>query len=151
LRIHPDAVGEKSFPAWHFAEVDLAGERTVVSVVHLALPDGVVVCGYDDPLYPERCTPILAGWGPVNIGDYAMVLHQEGNMELFIALCRALRDLPDPLIAVQSILWMRRGALGAGADLRELAKQALSASERRLRRRRLQFDRLLASAGSTAD
>lgn len=147
-------VDPDEFPAWFYAEIEAAGgEKRVVSLFHVLTPVGNVVYWYDDSENPQRTMPLLSAMRPINLGDYGGFLQQDDNMSIFVALCKALQDLPDPLQAVQAIHWIvQRNLYDAKADLNRIVLQALHSTAQSTKQRRSEFEymmRVLAGVGST--
>jgi hypothetical protein len=143
LVITEECADSRTFPAWHFAEVTIGDERRIVAISTVETPTGPVPFWYDDPEHPDRLMPLLASMNPVNLGDYATFIHRDDNMSLFVSLCKAIEDLPEPMYAVQAIDWIRRRGVLNEANQKMVAKQALNAVEQATRKRRGEFDRLL--------
>lgn len=149
-------VDPDDFPAWFYAQVEAGGgEKRVVSLFHVLTPVGNVVYWYDDPENPQRTMPLLSAMRPINLGDYGGFLQQGENMSIFVALCKALEDLPDPLQAVQAIHWInQRNLYDAKADVNRVALQSLHSIEQSTKHRRSEFEymmRVLGGVGGLND
>lgn len=135
------------FPPWFYAEVESgSGEKRVVSLFHVPTPVGNVVYWFDDPETPQRTMPLLSAMKPVNLGDYGEFLRKDNHMSIFIALCKAIEDLPDPLQAVQVIHWIKvRDALkiSGNSSLSELVLLALTSLQEAAKKRRLEFEYMM--------
>ena len=141
-----DCVAPKDFPAWFFAEIVVASEPHVVSIFHVRTPSGIVPYWYEDPENQHRGLPLLKSMKPSLLGDYGSFLALDNNMQLFVSLCKALDDLPDPLIGVQVIRWMsrRQNTDGVdGASLADFTKNAMAAVTQGIERRRAEFEQVM--------
>lgn len=149
-------VNSEDFPPWFYAEIESgSGEKRVVSLFHVPTPVGNVVYWYDDPENPQRTMPLLSAMKPVNLGDYGAFLQEEDNMSIFVALCKSIEDLPDPLRAVQVIHWVKnhqQHSAEAEKSLSALVTVALDTLHEITKRRRAEFEymmRVLAGVGAT--
>lgn len=150
-------VNSDEFPPWFYAEIEAgSGEKRVVSLFHVPTPVGNVVYWYDDPENPQRTMPLLKAMKPVNLGDYGAFLQRSDHMSIFVALCKSIEDLPDPLHAVQIIHWVthrQQNRVGPEVDLRAVVLLAMNAMQEVTKRRRAEFEymmRVLAGVGSSA-
>lgn len=143
MQFNEEVAPAAEFPPWHYAEVRIGKERRIVAVFHCETPAGLVAYWYDDPQHPQRALPLLRSMRPVCLGDYGLVLRQEDHMEIFVAICKAIDDLPVPLLMVQAIYWIKRRGLELATNERLVAKQAMSAVEQAAQRRRRAYDKVL--------
>lgn len=136
-----DYASPSDFPDWFFAEIDVSGQRRVASLFHVASPLGPVVYWFDDHEHPQRVMPLLTSMHPENLGDYGAFLQLGENMRSFVAVCKLLDDLPDPLYAMQVIRWMNRNAQrDEELDAPDLVRRAFQALRAQTVRRRADFD-----------
>lgn len=149
-------VDSNEFPPWFYAEIEtISGDKRVVSLFHVPTPVGNVVYWYDDPINPQRTMPLLKAMKPINLGDYGAFLQRDDNLSVFVALCKSIQDLPDPLSAVQIIHWIanrRMHRVDAEDDLASLVSLALKAMQEATMRRRAEFEYMMrVLAGVEAD
>lgn len=149
-------VDSDEFPPWFYAEIQAgSGEKRVVSLFHVPTPVGNVVYWYDDAENPQRTMPLLKAMKPVNLGDYGAFLQRDDHMSIFVALCKAIEDLPDPLQAVQVIHWVtqrQQNGIDPDAELSAVVLLAMSTMQELTKRRRAEFEymmRVLAGVGAT--
>lgn len=140
MRINEAYVSAKDFPAWHYVELKIGEERRVAAVFHNETPAGTIPFWYDDPDHPQRALPLLESMEPINLGDYGSVLQRDKNMEIFVALCKAIDDLPEPLITVQCIQWLNERQMFTPGSARIAVRHALNSIDMALKRRRSAFD-----------
>lgn len=103
-----DCVSPYEFPAWFFAEVELGGDKRVVSIIHVQTPTGPVPYWVEDPDNQHRGLPLFKVMNPRLLGDYGTILERPLHMSIFVGLCHHLQDLPDPLTCVQVIEWVNQ-------------------------------------------
>lgn len=141
-----DCASADEFPAWYYAEIKTGGEPRVVSLFHVNTHAGLVPYWYEDPESKYRGLPLLKTLEPVLLGDYGSYLAKGSNMQTFVALCKTLDDLPDPLLAVQVIRSIERrqeqGGVAAG-ELGKMVVQALQSNIVSQRKRRAEFNRVM--------
>jgi hypothetical protein len=144
MNINEEWSSPAEFKNWHFAEISIGRSRQVCSVFHSNTPVGVVPYWFDDPEHPQRALPLLKSMEPTNLGDYGDILKRGDNMSVFVALCKLLDDLPDPLMSVQCIHWIeQRRNLKDQTDKAQSAKSALHGVQLHLAQRRRDFDQLM--------
>lgn len=143
MQLAEDCAPFQDFPESHYVEIDVGSERRVALIVHCETPLGTLPFWYDDSLHPQRALPLLQAFKPRDLGDYGAILGRNRNMEIFVAMCKVLNDLPDPLVAVQCIQWLQGRNPVAATSGRMLVRQALSAVDMALRRRRHEADHVL--------
>ena len=140
-----DCVSPEDFPAWCFAEIKSGDGLRVVSIFHVKTPNGVVPYWYDDPENQHLGLPLLQSFEPVLLGDYGHFLSPPERMNMFIILCKAIDDLPDPLLGTQAIRWVEnKGFANArNEDLRGHMLNAVDTIAMETRRRRVEFERVM--------
>lgn len=136
-------VSPEEFPDWFFVEVIIGNEFRVASIFHVKTPAGKVPYWYEDPENQHRGLPLLTSMKPELLGDYGSFLEDGNNMKLFVALCKSINDLPDPLLAVQAIRWINRRQLDLSADLQSVASQAINSVTQGIKRRRREFEHVM--------
>jgi hypothetical protein len=142
--INEEWADPQEFKNWQFAEISIGRTKQVCSIFHSATPVGVVPYWFDDPDHPQRALPLLKSMAPVNLGDYGSILKQGDNMLIFVALCKLLDDLPDPLVSVQCIHWIeQRRNVKEQSDKSQAAKMSLHAVQLHLSQRRREFDQIM--------
>lgn len=140
MRMNDECVDAVSFPNWHFAEANIGQTRQVCSIFHCQTPVGTVPYWYDDPDHPQRALPLLQSMSPIVLGDYGAVLARGRNKTIFVALCKVIDDLPDPLVTVQVIHWIESRFKPTDEITRMVIKQGLHAIELYHKQRRRDFD-----------
>lgn len=144
MQINEEWACPDDFRNWHFVELNIGKHRHVCSIVHCDTPLGIVPYWYDDHDHPQRALPLLKSMEPVDLGDYGMILQRGENMAIFVALCKILDDLPDPLIAVQCIQWIsERKSLREHPDKVRTTRSALHGIQVHLTSKRREFDQLM--------
>ncbi len=145
MRIIEETAKAEHFPAWHYAAITIGSERRVVAIFHSQTPAGPVPFWYDDPENPQRALPLLMSMSPENLGDYGEYLKRDENMRVFVAICKAIQDLPDPLFAIQAIEWVKARNIFSETNQRMVALQAMNAVEIAAQRRRRHFDQVISA------
>lgn len=144
MRTNEEWASPEEFKNWHFAEVNIGRRRQVCSIFHSTTPIGVVPYWYDDPDYPQRALPLLKSMSPKNLGDYGTILKSEKNRSIFVALCKILDDLPDPLITVHCIQWIdQRRMFKENTDTILMVNNALNGVYLQMTKRRREFETLM--------
>lgn len=137
-----ECVSTEQFPAWFYAEIVIGNEYRVVSIFHVHTPAGLVPYWYEDHENPHRGLPLTKALRPVLLGDYGSYLAEADNMAWFVALCRVLDDLPDPLQTVQVIRWLVRRGIAYGHNARTDAANALAEVTASMKRRQSDFEKI---------
>lgn len=147
LQAANEFVSPQAFPAWYFAEIVVAGEFRVVSIFHVSTPSGVVPYWYEDPDNQHRALPLFKSLNATLLGDYGSFLARDSNLQIFVAICKTIDDLPDPLLAVQTIRWVNRRQMDKryqSSHLHELVTEGLNFVKYNIRRRRKEFEHVMA-------
>ena len=143
MHINAPCASPLDFPNWHYVEASIGRSRQVCAIFHSNTPAGLVPYWYDDPDHPQRALPLLTSMSPVSLGDYGTILARGRNMSIFVGICKAIDDLPDPLVAVQVIHWIEK-RLKPDEDVSRFAiRQALHAIQIHQDHRRQDFEHVM--------
>lgn len=136
MRFNDRCASPIEFPNWHFAEVSIGSARQACAICHCSTPAGTIPYWYDDPERPQHALPLIQSMSPIMLGDYGAVLARGRNKSIFVALCKVISDLPDPLLTVQVIYWIEK-RLAPNENVSPLdIRQALNAIELYQQKRR---------------
>lgn len=143
MKINGECVSADLFPPWHFVEMYIGSELRVGCVVHHVTDTGAAPFWFDDPENPQRAWPLLTFMRPRNLGDYGSILNQASNLQTFVALCKAVDDLPSPLVAVQCLRWLVHYGPADSTKEKSVVREAHDEVQKALKRRRKAYDAVL--------
>lgn len=140
-----ECVKAEDFPAWCYAEIGTGSGSRVISIFHVNFNGTFIPYWYDDPENRHLGLPLYVSFKPVLLGDYASFLAESNHKMLFVAICKALNDLPDPLQCVQVIRWLENKGLGnaLSEELNSHVINAVNTIAMEIRNRRAEFHEVM--------
>lgn len=134
-------VDPSDFPAWSFVEFLVGNDLKVAGIYHLQTTSAIVPYWYEDPTRQHYGLPLLKFYRPVNIGDYASILQQGRNLEVFVHISKKIQDLPDPLYCVQVIRYFQTHP--QSGNFTDCVNAAMANVDQKISSGRLAFDRAM--------